>query len=100
MIPLRVAVPSRNGTSVGQVFAHYWDIHCHQVRRCHAACCLAVRDKGSKVWRRSRLFRQYFEISLVALCIVARLLKALGKPPQNARKWFATVEIERMSADR
>ena len=26
-------------------------------------------------------------------------LKPLGKPPQNARKWFATVEIERMSCD-
>ena len=26
-------------------------------------------------------------------------LKPLGKPAQNARKWFATVEIERMSAD-
>jgi hypothetical protein len=25
-------------------------------------------------------------------------LKPLGKPAQNARKWFATVEIERMSA--
>jgi hypothetical protein len=24
-------------------------------------------------------------------------LKPLGKPAQNARKWFATVEIERMS---
>ena len=26
-------------------------------------------------------------------------LKPLGKPQQNARKWFATVEIERMSCD-
>jgi hypothetical protein len=26
-------------------------------------------------------------------------LKPLGKPMQNARKWFATVEIERMSCD-
>jgi hypothetical protein len=26
-------------------------------------------------------------------------LKPLGKPPQNARKWFATVEIERMCSD-
>jgi hypothetical protein len=26
-------------------------------------------------------------------------LKPLGKPAQNARKWFATVEIERMSHD-
>ncbi len=26
-------------------------------------------------------------------------LKPLGKPAQNARKWFATVEIERMSGD-
>jgi hypothetical protein len=26
-------------------------------------------------------------------------LKSLGKPAQNARKWFATVEIERMSCD-
>src|ERR1017187_3037901 len=26
-------------------------------------------------------------------------LKPLGKPAQNARKWFATVEIERMSCD-
>jgi hypothetical protein len=26
-------------------------------------------------------------------------LKPLGKPAQNARKWFATVEIERMSQD-
>jgi hypothetical protein len=26
-------------------------------------------------------------------------LKPLGKPVQNARKWFATVEIERMSSD-
>jgi len=26
-------------------------------------------------------------------------LKPLGKPPQNARKWFATVEIERLGCD-
>jgi hypothetical protein len=26
-------------------------------------------------------------------------LKPLGKPAQNARKWFATVELERMSQD-
>jgi hypothetical protein len=26
-------------------------------------------------------------------------LKPLGKPAQNARKWFATVEIERLSQD-
>ena len=26
-------------------------------------------------------------------------LKPLGKPVPNARKWFATVEIERMSCD-
>jgi hypothetical protein len=26
-------------------------------------------------------------------------LKPLGKPAQNARKWFATVEIERMNGD-
>jgi hypothetical protein len=26
-------------------------------------------------------------------------LKPLGKPMQNARKWFATVEIEQMSCD-
>ena len=26
-------------------------------------------------------------------------LKPLGKPAPNARKWFATVEIERMSGD-
>jgi hypothetical protein len=26
-------------------------------------------------------------------------LKPLGRPAQNARKWFATVEIERMSHD-
>ena len=26
-------------------------------------------------------------------------LKPLGKPAQNARKWFATVEIERMSGN-
>lgn len=26
-------------------------------------------------------------------------LKPLGKPTQNARKWFATVEIERISQD-
>ena len=26
-------------------------------------------------------------------------LKPLGKPAQNARKWFATVEIERASCD-
>jgi altronate dehydratase len=26
-------------------------------------------------------------------------LKPLGKPAQNARKWFSTVEIERMSSD-
>ena len=26
-------------------------------------------------------------------------LRPLGKPAQNARKWFATVEIERMSCD-
>lgn len=26
-------------------------------------------------------------------------LKPLGKPAQNARKWFASVEIERMSGD-
>lgn len=27
-------------------------------------------------------------------------LKPLGKPVQNARKWFATMEIEQMSCDR
>ena len=27
-------------------------------------------------------------------------LKPLGKPAPNARKWFATVEIERISCDR
>ena len=26
-------------------------------------------------------------------------LKPLGKPAQNARKWFATVEIDRLSGD-
>jgi hypothetical protein len=26
-------------------------------------------------------------------------LKPLGKPAQNARKWFATVELERLSQD-
>ena len=26
-------------------------------------------------------------------------LKPLGKPAQNSRKWFATVEIERLSRD-
>ena len=26
-------------------------------------------------------------------------LKPLGKPAQNARKWFATVELERLSND-
>lgn len=26
-------------------------------------------------------------------------LKPLGKPAQNARKWFAAVEIERLSCD-
>ena len=26
-------------------------------------------------------------------------LKPLGKPAQNSRKWFATVELERLSAD-
>ena len=26
-------------------------------------------------------------------------LKPLGKPAQNARKWFATVELERMACD-
>jgi hypothetical protein len=26
-------------------------------------------------------------------------LKPLGKPAQNARKWFATVELERLSHD-
>jgi len=26
-------------------------------------------------------------------------LKPLGKPAQNARKWFATVEIERLGCD-
>ena len=31
--------------------------------------------------------------------LAARLLNPLGKPSQNARKWFAAVEIERMSHD-
>ena len=26
-------------------------------------------------------------------------LKPLGKPAQNARKWYATVELERLSRD-
>jgi hypothetical protein len=26
-------------------------------------------------------------------------LKPLGKPAQNSRKWFATVELERLSRD-
>ena len=29
----------------------------------------------------------------------AGYLKPLGKPAQNARKWFATVELERLSND-
>jgi hypothetical protein len=31
------------------------------------------------------------------LLVRAGHLKPLGRPAQNARKWFATVEIERMS---
>ena len=31
--------------------------------------------------------------------ISAGHLKPLGKPAQNARKWFATVEIKRMCSD-
>ena len=30
----------------------------------------------------------------------AKLLKPLGKPSQNARKWFARVEIEALAQDR
>ena len=33
------------------------------------------------------------------LLVRAGHLKPLGKPVPNARKWFATVEIERMSCD-
>jgi hypothetical protein len=32
--------------------------------------------------------------------VKAEHLKPLGKPAQNSRKWFATVEIERLSCDR
>jgi hypothetical protein len=33
------------------------------------------------------------------LLLRARHLKPLGKPAQNGRKWFARVEIERLSCD-
>jgi hypothetical protein len=33
------------------------------------------------------------------LLVSAGHLKTLGRPAQNARKWFATVEIERLSRD-
>jgi hypothetical protein len=49
-------------------------------------------------WKRRRRFlagRNYYMPFLVR----AGHLKPLGKPAQNARKWFATVEIERMSCD-
>jgi hypothetical protein len=35
----------------------------------------------------------------VVSCSFHRYLEPLGKPAQNARKWFATIEIERMSCD-
>lgn len=35
----------------------------------------------------------------VPILVSAGHLMPLGKPAQNARKWFATVEIERMSSD-
>jgi hypothetical protein len=44
---------------------------------------------------RSNLWPNYYLPFLVR----AGHLKPLGKPAQNARKWFATVEIERMSCD-
>ena len=35
----------------------------------------------------------------VPFLVSAEHLTPLGKPAQNARKWFATVEIERMCGD-
>ncbi len=35
----------------------------------------------------------------VPFLVRAGHLKPLGKPAQNARKWFALVELERLSAD-
>ncbi|MGD0744818.1 MAG: hypothetical protein ABSA45_06655, partial [Verrucomicrobiota bacterium] len=42
--------------------------HCHPLRYFHVACCRTVRDVNTEAGFRSRLFRQYFEISFVALC--------------------------------
>src|ERR1035438_9279053 len=44
---------------------------------------------------RSNLWPNYYLPFLVR----AGHLKPLGKPAHNARKWFATIEIERMSRD-
>ena len=36
---------------------------------------------------------------LPAVSGTCELLKSLGMPKQNARKWFTTIEIDRMSQD-
>jgi hypothetical protein len=36
----------------------------------------------------------------IPILVKARLLKPLGKPSQNSRRWFATVEIEQLAQDR
>ena len=35
----------------------------------------------------------------LSFLVQAGHLKPLGKPAQNSRKWFATVELERLSRD-
>ena len=53
--------------------------------------CVGV-DEASKIFG----WPPYF----FPLLIRAGHLKPLGKPAQNGRKWFATVELERLSQDK
>lgn len=54
------------------------------------AACVGVEDAARLLG-----WPEYF----LPLLVRAGHLRPLGKPAPNARKWFATVELERLSAD-
>jgi hypothetical protein len=54
--------------------------------------------RSAWAWRRRRLFSAAELLPAVPSAGGAHL-KPLGKSAQNARNWFATVEIERISCD-
>jgi hypothetical protein len=54
------------------------------------AACVGVEDAARLLG-----WPEYY----LPLLVRAGHLRPLGKPAPNARKWFATVELERLSAD-